>query len=338
MSIDHNLKMANGIVSRSRHCAVQLDNYVVILGGVSRNTFKPLPARVISKYNLYTEAWSEYVIPQRRDAPEPFTDTVAVKIGGTIYTFGGMSIDDGGRAMNERNELWTFKRTEKGGFTWSCIKPQCKEESPSPRYRHTGWEYEGKLWIFGGKGQSPEGYLNYNGDILEYGYNNQLLCYDPNTQKWTNPQSFGDVPSPRADHASTIIKNKLWLYGGIYNVLYGDMFELAMDSLTWTQVQIVQPGPEGRMFGTLTAVTEDQLVLHGGLPKSNDTWIMDLTSHSWRMYASGKDHSRWYHTGSLDLTSSVIIFGGCKTCDTSEYNNIFHVMLELSSYSNWQCK
>ena len=105
-----------------------------------------------------------------------------------------------------------------------------------------------------------------------------------------------------------------------------------MDSLTWTQIQIVQPRPHGRYLCTLTAVTEDQLILHGGSTPSNYTWIMDLPSHSWRLYTSGKDHCRWLHTGSLGLNSGVIILGGskdvCSSCDTSESNNIFHVMLE----------
>ena len=323
--------MADGIVfTRFQHSAVQLDNYVVIFGGVSRITGRPLPTRVISKYNLYTEAWSECVIPQGGDAPEPFTLAVAVNTDGTIYTFGGINV---GNRVGERNELWTLKKNKKGGFTWSCIKPQCKVQSPSPRTQHTGWEYEGKLWIFGGEGPSLEGYLNYNGHIVLglYGMNNQLLCYDPNTQKWTNPGSFGDVPSPRSGHSSAIIKNKLWLFGGVYTTVYDEMFELIMDSLTWTQIQIIQPGPKGRNLSTLTAVTEDQLVLHGGLPTrtSNDTWIMDLTSHSWRVHTSAKDHFRGYHTGSLGLNSSVIILGYFKDfCDTSEVNDVFRVMLE----------
>ena len=201
--------MATGNLStRKRHCAVKLDNCVVIFGGVSRID-RPLPTRAISKYNLYTEAWSKYVIPQERDAPEPFTHAVAVNIDGTIYTFGGC---DTSIREYERNPLWTLKRTKKGCFTWNYIKPQCKEQSPSPRNRHTGWEYEGKLWIFGGFGPSIEGYLKYSGymeNSLRFGRNNQLLCYDPNSQKWTNPQCFGDVPSPRSSHANALVKNKL---------------------------------------------------------------------------------------------------------------------------------
>ena len=63
---------------------------------------------------------------------------------------------------------------------------------------HTGWEYAGKLCVFGGRGPSPEGYLNDYGDIAGdflMKLNNQLLCYNPNSKRWTNPQCFGATPT-----------------------------------------------------------------------------------------------------------------------------------------------
>ena len=106
-----------------------------------------------------------------------------------------------------------------------------------------------------------------------------------------------------------------------------------MPSLTWTQIQTGQPHPQSRRFCTLTAITDNQLVVHGGMAKYrglSDTWIMDLTSHSWRQYTSGEDHARWCHASSSGLSRNVIIFGGSKYyIDTYEvYDNVFHVTLE----------
>ena len=67
-------------------------------------------------------------------------------------------------------------------------------------------------WVFGGKGPSPQYYLNDYGGIAgnhDPIMNNQLLCCDPNIQKWTNPQSFGNVPARRFNYASTIIKHNV---------------------------------------------------------------------------------------------------------------------------------
>ena len=292
-----------------------------LVGGCCAQRNEPISTRVIWSYKLYTEDWREYVIQETVDAPEPFMYAVADTIDGTIYIFGGVN-------KKYLSDFWTLKKTKRECFTWSYIKPQCKEQAPSPRTGHSGWEYKGKLWIFGGLGPSPEGYLNYNGDTaanLTRFWNNQLLCYDPNMQKWSNPQCFGDVPSPRSCHASAIIKNKAWLFGGVGIQCSDDIFELAMHSLTWTQIQTVKPHPRACAHSTLTVAAEDQLVLHGGLSDQGQTWIIDLQSHSWRLYRSREVHSQSCHTGSSGCNNSVIIFGGIGSQDVRD---VFHVALE----------
>ena len=207
---------------------------------------------------------------------------------------------------------------------------------------HTGWKYAGKLWIFGGFGASSEGYLNDNGHIKGSLLNNQLLCFDPNIENWTNPQCFGSIPTPRAFHASAIINDKVWLLGGISHArdCTGKMFELKMNSLTWSQIQTPQLYPKAHVRCTLTAAADDKLILHGGCIRdhtgtimSGDTWIMDLTSYSWREFTSRQDHARELHTGSTGLNNSVIIIGGSKSrLDTHHvYSTIFYVMLEPKS-------
>ena len=311
------------------YSAIRLDNFILIIGGVDR-AGTPLSTRVIWTHNLYTQQWRRHVIPDIRPAPNSFYSAVAVAIDGSIYTYGGISVE------GERNELWTLSRSETGGFTWSIIDSQCKKESPSPRYGHTGWEYAGKLWVFGGAGPSAEGYLNCHGDIASLRQdilvNNQLLSYDPNTTHWVSPQCFGSVPSPRWKHASAIIKANVFLFGGcIQNRAYTDNFyQLDMNSLTWTQLRIGHPRPQACSFSSLTATSNNQLVLHGGQSTQgalNDTWVMDLTSYSWRLYTSCRYLPRRNHTAILGVSSNIIIIGGCK--DRVQY--IGHVMLEPKS-------
>ena len=312
----------------SGHCAVCLDNSIILFGG-SYDAVDLLSTDVIWTYNLYTDKWEKHATSKRRVAPEPFEYAVAVTIEGTIYRFGGRRYD-GDVATND---LWTLSRTETGGFTWSFIKYQSDKESPSPRYGHTGWQYAGKVWIFGGKGHLPQRYLHDHGDVegVIVITNNQLLSYDPNTNKWINPQCFGEVPSPRTDHSSTIFREKVFLFGG-YNENLGfldDFLQLNMYSLKWTRIQTGQHRPEASCDCTLTATTDNQLVLR--MPGS-DTWIMDLASHSWRLYSSEEDHDRYDHAATLGLNSNVIIIGGYVEewfDDSHEMHDIiFHVMLE----------
>ena len=304
----------------SDHCAVRLHNFIVIFGGRSGPV---LSTRGIWTYNLYTDKWEKHVIPKKRKAPQPFVHAVAETIEGTIYTFGGSSTIHNGF---ERNTLWTLSRTETGDFSWGVIKYQGDKKSPSPRTRHTGWEYAGKLWVFGGKGPSPKHYLNDDGDIANdvVPQNNQLLCYYPHTQKWANPKCFGEKPSPRSSHCTTIIREKVWLFGGYNEKLacLSDFFQLNMHSLTWMRIQTGRCCPAARCGYTLTATADDRLILHG----RNCTWIMDLTSYSWRRYTSGKHHARYDHTATLGLNSNVIAIGGYRAFEV--YNEIFHVILE----------
>ena len=326
------------------HCAVSLDNFVIVFGGVCR--LKPLSTHLIWSYNLYTEEWRKHVIPYIRCAPEPFYGAVAAVVEKTIYTFGGRNAKD----CVVRNALWKLSRTKEGGFTWCSINAQCIKKSPSPRFGHTGWEYAGKLWIFAGLGHSPDNYLNDHGDRIWDDFfllakNNQLLCFDPSIENWSNPQCFGSVPTPRNNHASVIIKDTVWLFGGssglktYMNDVPVDIFELRMNTLTWNKIQNAQPHPQARSKCTLS-VKDDKLVLHGGrtelcLWKSmptvlSDTWIMDLRSHSWRQYTSRKDRARVFHTGSTGL-NSVIIIGGCGETYQDTPEVIFSVMLEPKS-------
>ena len=332
---------------RHSHCAVSLDNFIIVIGGWCRHGVSS--TRVIWIYNMYTEEWKRewkysLSLPDLiSSTPEAFSGAVAAAIDKTIYTFGGRSAT--GKLSNA---LWKLSKTKGGCFTWSFNKPQYKKKSPSPRIWHTGWGYAGKLWIFGGFGNLPEGYLIDNGDfegsdsIISL-RNNQLLCFDPNIETWTNPQCFGSIPTPRAFHASAIINDKVWLFGGKNKDgdHLGDMFELRMSSLTWSQIQTAEFHPKARAKCTLTAAADDKLVLHGGWTKdkpwapltSGDTWIMDLTSYSLRQFTSRKDHAREWHTGSTGLNHSIIIIGGHRNhLDIhGAYSIIFNVMLRPKS-------
>ena len=75
--------------------------------------------------------------------------------------------------------------------------------------------------------------------FFSYRLNNQLLCFNPSTKKWTNPQCFGDVPSPRATHKTAITDNKVWLFVGLNEFKFPleDLFDFNMQSCVWTQIE-----------------------------------------------------------------------------------------------------
>ena len=278
-----------------------------------------------------------------------------VVIGADIYMFGGGGVWDYAVGMrNCTNALWKLTRPSKHYFEWSEIVTQPQAKAPSPRYSHSGWEYAGKLWIFGGIGLPLAGYLNDHGDFKVdvrnrnlYGENNQLLCCNPSSGVWRNPNTSGTIPRQCHSHATTIIGEKVWVYGGRnldYTFEIQDLFQLNMISLTWTKIKTDEPQPPYRWSCSWNAVTEHQLVLHGGVARNgyavDDTWIFDLSSLSWRQYKPDIwcDNYLCSHTGTVGLKGTVMIVGGGNNfCPMDNdaiwevYSHTFHLEIEPKS-------
>ena len=324
------------------HVAVHMEPYIVVLGGKLWENRMPLSPHEIWMYNIYTEQWRKYKIPDYALAPHSIVAACAVAVDENVYLFGGVSLP----ADIHSNVLWKLSRTFDGCFMWRNINNENIINSPSPRESHTGWEYEGMLWTFGGAGASHVGYLHDHGDFMEMVthnsnvlyYNNQLLCFDPFCNKWTDIKCSGSVPTPRAGHGTGIIRNKVWLFGGRCDIAaFNDLFEINMCTLNWTHIQTDEIKPKGRYWYTLNAISDDKLVVHCGkqgiVKALSDTWIFNLTSHTWKQYTAVLDHSRWCHTGTNTIKNSILIIGGVKGRGLSydNYRNTFQVMLEPRS-------
>ena len=123
----------------------------------------PVSYHFIWMYNLYTEQWRKHIIPESELCPPNTAYACAVAIKEDAFIFGG--INESQRTYS--NELWKLSKSSAGLFTWSKVRSNNKKV-PSPRNRHSGWTYSGKLFVFGGFGPSVDGYLNHNGEYLQY--------------------------------------------------------------------------------------------------------------------------------------------------------------------------
>ena len=301
------------------HAAVCVENHIIVLGGNDEN-YVSLPCHNIWMYNVYTEQWGKHVIRNGKDAPPGTDNPCAVVIKGDIYMFGGWLPAD----TIHTNALWRLSRTPERCFEWSKGIARTEKKTPSPRECHSGWEYKGQLWTFGGLGIPLVDYLNDHGNFIgnDIGENNQLLCYDPLSEHWRSLNPSGTIPEPRSEHASTIIGDKVWIYGGLCTNPYwlcDEFYQLNMVSLTWTEIQFNsgQLKPPCRGMCSLTAVTENQIVLQGGRSASNPreslngTWILDVSSLSWKTYKLSKGDTPCIgQTGNACINSSIISIGG----------------------------
>ena len=161
--------------------------------------------------------------------------------------------------------------------------------------------------------------------------------------EWTNAKCYGSVPTPRGNHASTIISHGVWTYGGEHSSSFSDEFyKLDLKILTWTQIQISQPKPPELVCCSLNVISDTTLLLYGGasvqlpghsIQTLDGMWIFDVLTNTWRQYTSSKDHHRGGHRGTPGLNKCVIVIGGAKDPEDSydDYTTTFHVMLAPKS-------
>ena len=334
------------------HTAVRLNHFIMVLGGSTRTNIHPFQdnSYTVWLYNIFLEEWKKYQIPKNKRVPK-LDRSCGIVIREDVIIFGGKGV----LTNIISNELWKLTWNTNDSFEWNRILVKHQTKTPSPRTEHSGWEYDGKLWTFGGFGPSINDYLNEHGNMQTYSMddgnyvNNQLFHFNPVSNEWTNLQCFGTVPSPRERHATTVRGGKLWLYGGDnVDKYFDELYELGMCFLTWTNIQTVMPKPPRLSACSLNVTRENLLVLHCGEKDDGGeifkvSWILDLSSYSWKK-CTYDDCLRWQHTGSLGISNNIIIIGGFyggffnREADLDQCTPVCHVMLEPKSLQQLSIK
>ena len=245
-------------------------------------TVSMLKPRDIFNYNRHSGLWRKCVIPASHPAPRARSGADFAVIGGDIYLFGGLF-----KNFSRTNDLWKLTLNVKGCYQWIEIKVKEKSQSPCPRASHLVWEYDGKLWSYGGNADAHDGYLNNYGRfraIDEFHFAiEQTVCFDPETKQWTDVQFSGTMPEASDSLAGVRINNTLWIF------YLEDLYNLDLSSLQWRKVTMGNPKPSSRNFCSLTKIGEDAIVLHGGMPSnfpyavvlSDNVWYLNLSSMTW---------------------------------------------------------
>ena len=299
------------------HMAVRMKDCIVVMSSV-----RPLSEDIRQVWicNLWIKKWKKCSLTHGYKLPNICCKS-AVAIDTSIYILDGWNF-----IKQPGNVLWKMSRKLENSFDVSIIHMD-STKTPSPRDHHCSWEYGGEMWIFGGFGSSPNGYLHEHGDFdasVHFWYNNQLFAYNPSQKSWKNAACFGHVPSPRSHAAAAIINDRVWIYGGTNTSadIMVDFYVLNMNSLTWTKMDTITSKPLRLTCCSLTPATPQHLVLHGYSKKANSTWILDVESYEWKKHPSSVVSSLRSHTGTTGLNGEVIILGHSKA------NPIFSVTLE----------
>lgn len=68
------------------------------------------------------------------------------------------------------------------------------------------------------------------------GWNNQLVAYNIEYNKWEWPETNGRTPSPRAALAGFLRESRVFIFGGrLQEERMNDLYVFDMDSMTWSE-------------------------------------------------------------------------------------------------------
>lgn len=160
-------------------------------------------------------------------------------------------------------------------------------------------------------------------------YVDELWLYDAACAAWSRVDAAGG-PGARA-RASAVLdpsRDRMLVFGGRRPLgggryeLFGDLWALDLETLSWSEVPVAGDAPEGRANATLVLdAARDRLVLFGGnlsgdgasFRPMNDTWAFDLASGGWQQIASGgtAPDRRLFHAAAVTADGSrMIVVGG----------------------------
>ncbi|KXN83221.1 Tip elongation aberrant protein 1 [Leucoagaricus sp. SymC.cos] len=204
---------------RSRHAMTIIGSNVLALHGgrVSKNGGAADPSLFL--FNLVSRKWSK--IPVAGSAPGSRQGHSMVAVGTTIFMFGGWS----SQGQGHFDELWAFDlKTMYTQPRWELVTPSSTEK-PSARSYFVLAPYQNQLILFGG----------YRGLHLA-----DTWAFNTNTEKWSQFQCVGDVPSPRSCTAGVMLDDIMYVIGGYHEKELNDVFTLKISERRWLRVKGIE--------------------------------------------------------------------------------------------------
>jgi len=189
--------------------------------------------------------------------------------------------------------------------------------------RHTSVGIGNKVYSFGG----------FDGTSQYFG----VAVLDLSTMSWSYPQTTGEAPKLKTNHAAAAIGTKMYVYGGNRTeageyAIFDELHVLDTVTMAWSKVKTsgVVPGP--RVAHKLVAVGKKLYLFGGGVWSPKSDWverlkkihILDTDTMVWSCPpVTGEEHVR-VSSFSVPLVFSTFIFffGGQSIQDGNEINDL----------------
>eukprot|EP00760_Papus_ankaliazontas_P032967 PhM_4_TR6108/c0_g1_i1/m.8374 len=301
-------------------CALLRDRYFFTFGGF---TAEQRSIRDVACFDTTRKVWVD-LCADTSTLPMRMIGACAVAVDDTIYLMGGVTSVGVSRLCIKL----TF-----GGIDDDAEEdagPKMIEAAPTTmpegRYfaaasvMHTPEQHARLALLVGGVVCRSEGLT----------YHNNVTFLDVARDTWHEAKLVGEIPTPRANHATCVQGTRLFCYGGRRDeVVYDDLYvvDLSADeaddhTLTlygfWNRIETTASVHPGLRAGhTLHHDDAGRLVLIGGQrwggPESTTTapvWVFDEATKEWEPSAASTPSLRRTFHGSCVLHDEICVVGG----------------------------
>ncbi|KAJ2958727.1 hypothetical protein NQZ79_g5763 [Umbelopsis isabellina] len=253
--------------------------------------------------DISTWTWKRHPINIKSNVEIKAFVTTAVAIGPLIYLFGGREV----QSFTLANKLYVLDTRD---FSLKLID-DAGGVPPRPRHEHSvDVLYDRYVAIFGG--------LCYH-SVGE----NDLFLYDTVENTWLEPHVIGRTPHIRFGHASAVINNYIYIYGGCQiendcNRIYDDLYKFDFTKSTWYKYEHPEMF-DVRRHATKHRHNSEDMDVDSGSPYSMESdFLIPTTGH----YPRDR-----FQCAMISIGNKLVLFGGHTLRQDDEDNN------ELFDYS-----
>ncbi|XP_021343209.1 host cell factor 1-like isoform X2 [Mizuhopecten yessoensis] len=259
---------------RHGHRAVAIKELMVVFGGGNEG--------IVDELHVYNTATNQWFVPAvRGDIPPGCAAYGFICDGTRILVFGGMV--EYGKYSNELYELQASR------WEWKRLKPKPPKSGapPCPRLGHCFTLLGNSGYLFGGLANDSEDPKN---NIPRYLNDLYVLELKPNSYalSWDLPVTIGQPPPPRESHTCVGYAEKdgkrprLIIYGGMSGCRLGDLWQLDIDTYTWTKPVVQGIAPLPRSLHSSTVIGNRMFVFGGWVPLVMDDVKVATHEKEWK--------------------------------------------------------
>ncbi|TPX07750.1 uncharacterized protein E0L32_010542 [Thyridium curvatum] len=254
---------AEGPGPRVGHASLLVGNAFIVYGGDTKIDETDVLDETLYLLNTSTRQWSR-ALPAGARPSGRYGHSLNI-LGSKIYIFGGQVE---GYFMNDLS-AFDLNQLQMPNNRWEMLIQNSDSGGPPPgkvppaRTNHSVVTYNDKMYLFGGT----------NG----FQWFNDVWCYDPAVNAWSQLDCIGYIPLPREGHAAALVDDVMYIFGGRTEegADLGDLAAFRISSRRWYTFQNMGPSPSPRSGHSMTTVGKSVVVV-GGEPSSAATAVNDL--------------------------------------------------------------